>query len=52
MVADDALYNTIGQGLSALGEDIQSGRFEQVKAGYANDFGDYLFIRAEKKKVE
>ncbi len=35
-------------GLKRLEADLDSGRFERVKARYANDLGDYLFVVAEK----
>jgi ubiquinone/menaquinone biosynthesis C-methylase UbiE len=39
----------VEQGLERLREDLDSGHFETVRQQYANDFGDYMFIVAEKK---
>jgi len=39
----------VTQGLARLREDLDTGRFEEVRQRYANDFGDYMFIVAEKK---
>ncbi|WP_259066901.1 class I SAM-dependent methyltransferase [Mucilaginibacter sp. X4EP1] len=38
----------VADGLSKLQADINSGKFESIKAKYENDLGDYLFIAAEK----
>lgn len=35
-------------GLKRLSTDINSGRFEMINQSYENDWGDYLFIVAEK----
>jgi ubiquinone/menaquinone biosynthesis C-methylase UbiE len=45
-----ALANSeeVAAGLSELKADINSGKFESVKAGYENEMGDYLFVVAEK----
>jgi len=39
----------VAVGLERLRDDLDSGRFEEVREQYANDFGDYMFIVAEKK---
>lgn len=39
----------VATGLERLRDDLDSGRFEEVREKYANDFGDYMFIVAEKK---
>ena len=41
----------VNQGLSALYEDIKTGKFKEILSKYNNDLGDYLFIVAEKKSV-
>ncbi|HEY9000462.1 MAG TPA: class I SAM-dependent methyltransferase [Mucilaginibacter sp.] len=38
----------VAQGLAELRKDIDSGEFLKVKARYANEGGDYLFIAANK----
>jgi len=38
----------VRNGLERLHHDMESGWFEQVKSGYENDLGDYLFITLEK----
>lgn len=39
----------VKQGLSALKQDIDSDAFPKIKAQYANELGDYLFITMDKK---
>jgi SAM-dependent methyltransferase len=39
----------VSQGLLNLRKDIDSGAFHKIKAQYANELGDYLFIRIDKK---
>ena len=39
----------VAEGLERLRADLDSGAFEAVRQRYANDFGDYMFIVAEKK---
>jgi ubiquinone/menaquinone biosynthesis C-methylase UbiE len=42
-------YKTeVEAGLSALRKDINSGAIDEIIKSYSNDFGDYLFIIAEK----
>ena len=38
----------VKQGLSLLKSDMEQGKFEDVKAKFNNDKGDYLFITAQK----
>jgi SAM-dependent methyltransferase len=38
----------VTDGLAELEKDISSGKFEEIKAGYENNSGDYLFVIAEK----
>ena len=38
----------VQSGLSKLAEDIESGRFEDIKAEFDNGLGDYLFIVLQK----
>jgi len=45
-----ALANSeeVAAGISELKADIDSGKFENIKAEYENEIGDYLFVVAEK----
>jgi len=38
----------VGEGLKKLKNDMELGRFEDIKAKFNNDSGDYLFIAAQK----
>ncbi len=39
----------VEKGLDKLRQDLESGRFDEVRKEYASDQGDYLFLMAQKK---
>ncbi len=47
-VADEN-QEAVNAGLRRLKEDIESGAFDAVRERYANTFGDYMFVVAEKR---
>jgi len=43
-----AVKDEVASGLSQLQKDIETKRFDKIKTDFENNFGDYLFIVAEK----